>query len=224
MTTRGKLIVFDGVDGAGKSTQIQRLAQWLEKCDVRVVITREPGGTPMAEGIRALFKQSWAETVDPVTEAMLMWAARRQHITQVIRPALERGDWVLCDRFIASTVAYQVHGRGLSMSTVIDPYVKPVLEDLWPDLTLILDMPPEVSLARMQGRGEAPDRIELEHQDFFRRVREGYRSYLGYDRSACLIDAARPVDAVATSIMQRAGRLLHFGPVSRPHAVGALSP
>lgn len=204
MKARGKFIVFDGMEGAGKSTQVQAIARWLTDRGHEVVVTREPGGTPMAEELRAIIKRDGHEPMDPVTEVMLMWAARRQHVKELIMPALDRGKIVLCDRFIPSTLAYQVYGRGLPQDVAFDPFLNMTLcgggigeslEGALPDLTVILDVPPEVSAERVHNRG-TPDRFEQEDLAFFERVRGGYRAYRRMDRSALVIDGAQPADEV----------------------------
>ncbi|GAA5784002.1 dTMP kinase [Chitiniphilus shinanonensis] len=170
---RGRFISVEGVDGAGKSTQLAWLAQWLTARGVRLVQTREPGGTPLGERLR-----EWllAEPMHLETEALLMFAARREHLAAVIEPALARGDWVLCDRFTDASFAYQGGGRGLAPAKVA------ALED-WvqgsgaarvePDLTLLFDVPPEVSAARL-AQGRELDRFEREAADFHARVRDAY--------------------------------------------------
>ncbi|MFW5453555.1 dTMP kinase [Thioalkalivibrio sulfidiphilus] len=171
-TARGRFITLEGAEGVGKSTQIQALQAFLESRGVPLLVTREPGGTPLAERIRELLLSRDHPPMHPDTELLLMFAARAEHLRTRILPALEAGTWVLCDRFTDATYAYQGGGRGL------DPARIAVLED-WvqgpvrPDLTLLLDVDVRTGLARARGRGEA-DRFEQEAVDFFERVRQCY--------------------------------------------------
>lgn len=167
---RGKLITLEGLDGAGKSTHLEWLADRLRRGSGRdVIVTREPGGTPLGERLRALIL---GEPMDVGTETLLVFAARQQHLAQVIRPALNRGDWVLSDRFTDATFAYQGGGRELGFERVV-PLADWVHHDLWPDLTLLLDLPVAAGLERA-GRRNSADRFERERSDFFERVREAY--------------------------------------------------
>lgn len=165
-----RFITFEGMDGAGKSTQIARAANWLRDRGHVVLLTREPGGTQLGEALRGLVLH---ESMHPDTEVLLMFAARCEHLTQVIAPALARGEWVLCDRFTDATFAYQGGGRG------IDPARLEVLEHwvqrgLQPGLTLLFDLPCEVAAQRLAASGGDPDRFEREQADFFNRVRAAY--------------------------------------------------
>ena len=174
---RGFFITFEGPEGAGKSSQIQLLGAALTAAGRKVVVTREPGGTPLAEAIRNVVKgHRGDEEVHPVTELLLMEAARSQHVSQVILPALEAGSIVLCDRFYDSTTAYQGGGRGLDMETILGLNAFASLGVL-PDLTILLDLAPERGFERtgrrMETQGEY-DRFELEKLDFHRRVRAGF--------------------------------------------------
>lgn len=169
MSGRGRFITFEGIDGAGKSTQIDVVADALRARGIEPIITREPGGTPLAEALRALVLN---EPMDPATETLLLFAARADHLERVLRPALESGRWVLCDRFTDATYAYQAGGRGLSAERIaaLEQWVHP---DLQPDLTLLFDVPPEVAAQRL-ARARAADRFESERVEFFGAVRRHY--------------------------------------------------
>jgi dTMP kinase len=167
---RGKFITLEGIDGAGKSTHLCWLIDHLRAQGRAVAATREPGGTPLGEKLRELLLH---ESMHLETEALLMFAARREHLERLILPALERGDWVVSDRFSDATYAYQGGGRGLDKDKIaqLERWVHP---DLQPDLTLLFDVPPEVACRRLAGTGNAPDRFERETENFFRRVRTAY--------------------------------------------------
>lgn len=169
---KGKFITVEGGEGVGKSTNINFIKGLLEKKGVSVVTTREPGGTPIAEKIRQILLEKNGEIIADQTELLLMFAARSQHITQVIQPALLAGHWVLCDRFTDATYAYQGGGRGMDIS-MIEWLEKTVQHGLIPDLTLLLDASIETGLNRANERGKL-DRFELEQQSFFERVRACY--------------------------------------------------
>jgi dTMP kinase len=168
--TGGRFISFEGIDGAGKSTQHAWMVQHLRSLGRTVVATREPGGTPLGEKLRALLL---AEPMHLETEALLMFAARREHIAQVIQPALTRGEWVVCDRFVDASFAYQGGGRGLDWKKLED-LAQWVLGDLQPDLTLIFDAPVEIAQQRLHAATANPDRFEQEQAAFFERVRSAY--------------------------------------------------
>ena len=168
--TGGRFISFEGIDGAGKSTQHAWMVQHLRSLRRTVVATREPGGTPLGEKLRALLL---AEPMHLETEALLMFAARREHIAQVIQPALTRGEWVVCDRFVDASFAYQGGGRGLDWKKLED-LAQWVLGDLQPDLTLIFDAPVEIAQQRLHAATANPDRFEQEQAAFFERVRSAY--------------------------------------------------
>jgi len=167
---RGRFITFEGIDGAGKSTQIEAVVALLRARGHDVEQTREPGGTPLGERLRELVLH---EAMHLETEAMLMFAARREHLAARIEPALAAGRWVVCDRFTDATYAYQVGGRGLDPSkfAALEAWVHPGLQ---PDLTLVFDLDPSVAAARVAATGAAPDRFEREQRDFFERVRRAY--------------------------------------------------
>lgn len=167
---RGRFISFEGIDGAGKSTQHAWLVEHLRGQGRSVVATREPGGTPLGERLRALLL---SEPMHLETEALLMFAARREHVAEVIEPALSRGDWVICDRFVDASFAYQGGGRGLDW-TKLEQLQDWVLGSLRPDLTLIFDAPVAIAQQRLHSATDAPDRFEREEAEFFERVRQAY--------------------------------------------------
>ncbi len=170
----GKFITVEGVEGVGKTTNMAFIQSWLEQQGVDHITTREPGGTPLAEDIRELLLSPRDEAVNENTELLLMFAARAQHLAEVIMPALDRGQWVLCDRFTDATYAYQGGGRGVAMEKIalLENLVQ---EHLRPDLTLILDAPVAQGLERASKRSQ-PDRFEQEKLDFFEQVRDCYLS------------------------------------------------
>lgn len=191
---QGRFVVIEGLEGAGKTTAIQTVQQWLREQGHSLVQTREPGGTPLAEQIRTLVKSVQQERVSPVTELLLMYAARAQLLDNVIRPALARGDWVLADRHDLSSRAYQGGGRQIP-DEVLDPIRQLVLAGLRPDLTLYLDINPEIGLARARARGEL-DRIEQEQLAFFQRARAKYLAVAASEPNIVVIDAAKPLAEV----------------------------
>jgi dTMP kinase len=170
MSARGKLVTLEGLDGAGKSTHLQFIADALSNDGRRVLVTREPGGTELAERLR---KAILEEPMDPVAETLLIFAARADHVTRVIRPALEAGKWVVCDRFTDATVAYQGAGKGVPLE-LIERLGIAVHSGLAPDRTLVFDCSYEVSKKRLAASGKALDRFEREDRAFFERVREAY--------------------------------------------------
>ncbi len=174
MTTRGKFITFEGPEGGGKTTQAKRLVERLQAAGQPVVYTREPGGTPTGEAIREILQHNKAgEAPCAETEVLLFAASRAQLVRHVIIPALERGDWVVCDRFADSTTAYQGYGRGFSVEQMI-AINEFAIDGAQPDLTILLDLPVSDGFARLQQRGGKKDRIESEALDFHERVRAGY--------------------------------------------------
>jgi len=199
----GRFLTFEGIEGVGKTTQVARLARALAAREVAHVVTREPGGTPLAENIRELVLCARSEVLPPVAELLLMFAARSVHLSNLIEPALRGGQWVICDRFTDATYAYQGAGRGIDEMSIV------ALESLVqgsrrPDLTIVLDVPVAVGLARSKKRdaGKTRDRFEQERADFFERVREVYlaRARANPLRVA-VIDAGLPEDQVAEQIL-----------------------
>ncbi|HEX5792705.1 MAG TPA: dTMP kinase [Rheinheimera sp.] len=199
MSHKGKFIVVEGLEGAGKSTAIAYVKQYLQQRGHDVVCTREPGGTPLAESLRTLVKQiQSSEIVAPQTELLLMYAARMQLVLNVIRPALAAGKWVLADRHDMSSRAYQGGGRELD-EQFINQLRQAVLGDLTADLTLYLDIDPAIGLQRAKARGEL-DRIELEQLAFFQRTRQKYLQIAATEANIAVIDASQPVEQVQLSI------------------------
>jgi dTMP kinase len=190
---RGRFISFEGIDGAGKSTQHAWLVEYLRRRGRTVIATREPGGTPLGEKLRALLL---AEPMHLETEALLMFAARREHVAQVIEPALARGDWVICDRFVDASFAYQGGGRGLDWEKLRE-LTRWVLGGLLPDLTLVFDAPVEIAQKRLHAATASPDRFEREQAAFFERVRAGYlRIAKENPQRVRLIDATQTPDEI----------------------------
>lgn len=197
--TSGRFIVIEGLEGAGKTTAISTVRQWLEARGHQVVQTREPGGTPLAEQIRTLVKSVQDEHVAPETELLLMYAARVQLLSQVIRPALARGDWVLADRHDMSSRAYQGGGRMID-ARLIDSIRHAVLGQTTPDFTLYLDIDPVIGLERARVRGEL-DRIEQEQLAFFQRTRTRYLEIAHREPNIAMIDASSSVSEVQQQIV-----------------------
>ncbi|MCM5681233.1 dTMP kinase [Schlegelella sp. S2-27] len=192
----GLFISFEGIDGAGKSTHVQAVADRLRAAGRDVVLTREPGGTPLAERLREMVLH---EPMDALTESLLIFAARRDHLQQVIEPALRRGAVVLCDRYTDATFAYQGAGRGFDLA-VLAQLEQWVQQGRQPDLTLWFDLAPEVAAQRL-ARARVPDRFEQQPAEFFRRVNEGYRARARADAARFVaIDASAERDAVWRAI------------------------
>ncbi len=196
---RGRFITIEGSEGLGKSTQLARVVAGLEDAGITVDVTREPGGTPMAETIRALLIEHGEEPMPVSAEVLLMFAARALHVENRIRPALEAGTWVVSDRFVDASRAYQGGGRGIP-ETTIETLASLALNGLEPDVTLLLDAPVEVGLARAARRGDK-DRFEVEEQAFFERVRAAYLAVVHANPDRFIvIDASGDVDAVGEAI------------------------
>lgn len=196
--TRGKFITLEGMDGAGKSTHLTWIPAFLEACGVRVQLTREPGGTAVGEKLRLLLLDK-AQRLHPDTEALLMFAARREHLDKVILPALEAGAWVVCDRFTDATYAYQAAGSGLSWTRVaaLESWVQGPLQ---PDLTLYFDVSALLGKSRTQAVREA-DRFEQEGHAYFERVREGYlRRAREHPHRMHTVDASAALETVKKSV------------------------
>jgi dTMP kinase len=196
--TQGKFITFEGVDGAGKSTHVGTVAQYLRNRGLHVVTTREPGGTPLGEKLRELLLH---EPMHLETEALLMFAARREHIAEVILPSIGRGSWVISDRFTDASFAYQGGGRQLALDK-LQSLEQWVHADLQPDLTLLFDVPLEVARERLSS-GRALDKFEQEKEDFFQRVRDVYLMRAqSFPSRIKVIDSTRPVTEVSAQVEQ----------------------
>lgn len=199
-TRQGKFITFEGIDGAGKSTHIASVVELVRLRGLNAVSTREPGGTPLGEKLRELLLH---EPMHLETEAMLMFAARREHLAEVIEPALARGDWVICDRFSDATYAYQGGGRGLDKQkfVALEQWVHGHLQ---PDLTFLFDLPPEVAGGRIAAQGRVLDRFEQEKADFHGRVRAAY-----LERAAeaahriFVVDASQSLDDIKKQVEEK---------------------
>lgn len=207
---RGRFITFEGGEGVGKTTQLARVADWLQQQGVEVVRTREPGGTPRAERLRHVLLDRDEEPMPGACELLLMFAARATHLANLVRPAMQRGAWVLCDRFTDATYAYQGGGRGVPRQD-IDALVRIVHPDLSPDLTILLDAPVATGLDRAQVRNGAdgPDRFETERREFFERVRATYlERAAGEPRRFRVVDAGGSVEEVERAIRASLDELL----------------
>ena len=207
MADRGRFITVEGIEGAGKSTQMSVIGEFLKQRDIGVVVTREPGGTVLAEAVRELLLDPNNRGMSTDTELLLVFAARAEHLNKVIGPALESGDWVLSDRFTDATFAYQGGGRGVEAAriAVLEQWVQGWLR---PDMTLLLDLPVETGMARIATRGQA-DRFESEGVEFFQRIRSSYLQRAADEprRFRC-IDASASVDAVSRAVRDVVGALL----------------
>lgn len=197
---RGRFITFEGGEGAGKSTQVARLATRLRASGREVVLTREPGGSPGADQIRSLLVEGEPGRWDAITELLLIFAARRDHLRRTVWPALDRGATVLCDRFTDSSMAYQGYGRGLGRETV-DRVRHVAIGEFHPDATLILDLPVEAGLARAGARGGKETRFESFDAEFHGRVREGFLDIAAREPARCIVlDANQAVEALDAAI------------------------
>ncbi|MFM7119188.1 MAG: dTMP kinase [Gammaproteobacteria bacterium] len=206
MTQRGRFITLEGGEGAGKSTNVRFVETCLRQAGLSVVVTREPGGTPLAEEIRALLLAVREERVSGLAELLLMFAARAQHLATLIEPALARGDWVLCDRFTDATYAYQGGGRGLDVAAIVT-LEHLVHGHLQPDLTLYLDLDPALAAARLSTR--VLDRFEQEQSAFFERVRAAYLARAAGSARIRVIDAAQSLEAVQDDVRAVINAFIH---------------
>lgn len=208
MIKRGLFITLEGGEGAGKSTQIKRLAAWLELAGITVVTTREPGGSPEAEEIRSLLVDQSNRAWDGIAEALLVNTARHMHVRDTILPALDSGAWVLCDRFYNSTTAYQGYGRGVDLA-VLDQLRRIAIAELEPDLTIILDVDVQTGLTRAMERRGGETRFEQAGLAFHARLRAGFQALAATEPQRCvLVDANRPIEAIEASIQDLIER--HF--------------
>jgi len=203
----GKFITLEGTEGVGKTTNLEFIKEKLIEAGVKLTVSREPGGTPLAEELREMLLHKREESVDSTAELLMVFAARAQHLNQVIKPALARGEWVLCDRFTDATYAYQGAGRGLSVAT-IESLEQLVQKELRPDLTILLDIDVETGLARA-GQRAALDRFESEEVEFFHRVRNGYQArvqqaperYRVINAGQDLVGVQRDIDMVLAELI-----------------------
>ncbi|MXX95315.1 MAG: dTMP kinase [Gammaproteobacteria bacterium] len=193
----GKFITLEGIDGVGKSSLVPCVNELLGTYGFKTLITREPGGTPVAEAVREILLLKWDEEFAPATELLLMFAARSQHVTEVIAPALNRGVWVICERFSDASYAYQSGGRNIN-AAFIDSLAELVHGDYWPDLTLYLDI--DVELVRKRRLDSEDDRIESAGLEFFRKARERYRELANRTPRIKQIDASRPLSEVKDEV------------------------
>lgn len=202
---RGLFITIEGPDGSGKSTQIQRITEFFKERGETVVVTREPGGTPISEKIREIILDRNNQEMDPVTETLLYAASRAQHVAEVIRPSLEAGSHVVCDRFIDSSIAYQGYGRGLGdCVSIINSYA---VRECIPDLTFLMKLDPKIGKNRIKK--EDQDRIEMEAAEFHERVFRGYEELeLQFPDRIVGVDAGRDVECISEEILMHLERLL----------------
>ena len=203
---RGKFISIEGIEGVGKSTNVAHLTGILEGRGHKVLTTREPGGTPMAERIRELLIEHGDEPMPEIAELLLMFASRALHVSNVIQPALAAGTWVVCDRFTDASRAYQGGGRGIPLDD-INQLARWVMGDLKPDLTILLDAPVETGMSRAGQRGD-PDRFEVERSEFFGRVRDAYLQLAEAEpKRFVIVDATQELESVQNDIAQIAKAL-----------------
>jgi dTMP kinase len=201
--TPGRFITVEGIDGAGKSSHLEFLASAIRARGAAVVVTREPGGTPLGEKLRSL---ALHETMEGTTEALVMFAARREHLVRVIEPALARGEWVISDRFSDATYAYQCGGRGLPKA-VFETLERLVHPGRQPDATFLFDLDPAVAYERQRAQSREPDKFEREAAEFFRRVREAYlERAAGSAGRVRVIDASGSIEAVRARLAERFAR------------------
>lgn len=202
---RGLFITLEGPDGSGKSTQIEKIRSFFERLGQKAVVTREPGGTSISEKIREIILDKENQEMDAMTEVLLYAASRAQHVVQVIRPALERGEHVICDRFIDSSIAYQGYGRGLGdCVSIINAYA---VRDCIPDITYLMKLDPNIAKGRIKT--ESRDRIEMEANDFHARVFQGYQELeLQFPQRVIGIDAGGSIEDISEEILGHIERLL----------------
>ena len=202
---RGRFITFEGLDGTGKSTQLEKLASVLRRRGVEVITTREPGGTEIGERVRAIILDSRTRELSARAELALMFASRAQHVEELIKPALERGNWVLCDRFTDSSEAYQGGGRQLGSDTILRMH-RVVCGDFWPDLTILMDSDVEKSVTRARRRntsssGVDENRFETEDRQFFDRVHDAFLAIARREQRVAKVDARRAISVVHREIV-----------------------
>lgn len=207
---QGKFITVEGGEGAGKTTALKTIEQCIIEAGHRVVLTREPGGTPLAEEIRSMLLEPREESVDATCELLLFFAARAQHLYTHVLPSLERGDWVLSDRFTDSTVAYQGYGRDLGVSK-IETLEQFTQGDIRPDMTFVLDIDPDIGFERVHQRGAGLDRMESETREFHHRVRQGFLERAqAHPERYCIVDASQSLEAVTGALRVAVNNLLNY--------------
>lgn len=212
--SRGRFIVLEGIEGAGKSTHAAFLADWLKGRGIPVTAAREPGGTALGERLRAILLDPEIPAMPPRAELLLMFAARSASLAEIIIPALDEGSWVICDRFVDSSYAYQAYGRGIPMAHV-EALDKQVLGGLHPDLTILLDAPVDLGLSRKAGPRDS-DRFERENREFFERVRRGYLERAGAGGASYrIVDASDTLEAVRNNLKEAVREFAGWG-ASRP--------
>ncbi len=198
---RGQFITFEGGEGAGKTTQAELLAKSLNNAGIETLLTREPGGTFGAEAIRDLVLSGTSDRWSGLTELLLMYAARLDHVEKLIRPALERGVWVISDRFADSSMAYQGYARRLGKEQVEDVH-KAVLKDFAPDLTILFDLDPIMAMKRVETRGDEISRFDAESMDFHNTLRKAFANIAADNPERIVtVDADKPIEAVNTQIL-----------------------
>jgi dTMP kinase len=196
----GKFITLEGGEGAGKSTQLKRLLEMLTRAGKEAIGTREPGGAKGADEIRSLLVNGTVDRWDAISEALLMVAARRRHLVETVWPALDAGKWVVCDRFVDSTTAYQGYGGALPLDQLATLH-RLIADDFMPDLTLILDVPVEIGLKRAARRHGGEARFEAKGLDYHERVRQGFLAIATHEKQRCaVIDASQDADAVSAAL------------------------
>ena len=205
---RGRFVTLEGIEGAGKSTVARFAREWLGGQGIEACLTREPGGTPLAERVRAIVLEPDREAIPAEAETLLMFAARSIHLASLVRPALARGEWVICDRFTDATRAYQGGARGVS-AVLIEQLAAAVHGDVAPDLTLLLDLPVADGLRRARARSSTADRFEQERETFFERVRQAYLELARREPHRIrLIDASRPLEEVQRGVVNALQELM----------------
>jgi dTMP kinase len=202
LKARGLFVSFEGIEGCGKTTQAKLLRAWLRSRGYRVVLTREPGGTPISEKIRKVLLDSKNHHMSPLAELLLLQASRAQHLAQVIVPALKAGQVVICDRFADSSTAYQGYGRGMDLE-MVSQLNQIAVEGRWPQLTLVFDLPVEQGFARAAGRKRALDRMEKQEKAFHQKVRRGFQKIARQDPLRVkLLDGSQPPDVIQAAVRQ----------------------
>lgn len=206
--SRGLFLTLEGGEGAGKTTAMNTIRDYLDAAEIPVVFTREPGGTPLSEKIRALLIDRAYPDMNSMTELLLFFAARAEHVDKVIRPAIAQGKWVVSDRFTDASYAYQGGGRGIPRD-FIQMLESWVIYDFQPDQTFLFDLPVQTGITRVDGRGKK-DRIEMEKNDFLERVRQAYlKRARDFPERFTLIDAEQSMDAVNDQLLNALGALVH---------------